>query len=148
MFFPFQLAVEMNAQSLLQYKQLAELQDARMEREREKICLESELMVVKRYMWLYLFVSTSDYNCLVITYRKFCSTYECSFSRKREGHMKTIKKVLRRRECMKEGWREGGSENPLTYHTTMRYCVGGIVMCVKVGRDDNVLFSPYTRRLS
>ena len=34
MFFPFQLAVEMNAQSLLQYKQLAELQEARMERER------------------------------------------------------------------------------------------------------------------
>ena len=48
MFFPFQLAVEMNAQSLLQYKQLAELQEARMEREREKIALESELMVVKR----------------------------------------------------------------------------------------------------
>ena len=47
-FFPFQLAVEMNAQSLLQYKQLAELQEARMEREREKIALESELMVVKR----------------------------------------------------------------------------------------------------
>ena len=48
MFFPFQLAVEMNAQSLLQYKQLAELQEARMEREREKIALVSELMVVKR----------------------------------------------------------------------------------------------------
>ena len=48
MFFPFQLAVEMNAQSLLQYKQLAELQEARMEREREKIALESDLMVVKR----------------------------------------------------------------------------------------------------
>ena len=46
MFFPFQLAVEMNAQSLLQYKQLAELQEARMEGEREKIALESELMVV------------------------------------------------------------------------------------------------------
>ena len=48
MFFPFQLAVEMNAQSLLQYKQLAELQEARMEGEREKIALESELMVVTR----------------------------------------------------------------------------------------------------
>ena len=48
MFFPFQLAVEMNAQSLQQYKQLAELQEARMEREREKIALESELLVVKR----------------------------------------------------------------------------------------------------
>ena len=47
MFFPFQLA-EMNAQSLLQYKQLAELQEARMEREREKIAIESELMVVTR----------------------------------------------------------------------------------------------------
>ena len=32
MFFPFQLAVDMNAQSLLQYKQLAELQEARMEK--------------------------------------------------------------------------------------------------------------------
>ena len=48
MFFPFQLAVEMNAQSLQQYKQLAELQEARMEGEREKIALESEMMVVKR----------------------------------------------------------------------------------------------------
>ena len=48
MFFPFQLAVEMNAQSLQQYKQLADLQEARMEREREKIAIESELMVVKR----------------------------------------------------------------------------------------------------
>ena len=48
MFFPFQLAVEMNAQSLLQYKQLAELQEARMEREKEKIPIDSELMVVKR----------------------------------------------------------------------------------------------------
>ena len=48
MFLPFQLAVEMNAQSLLQYKQLAELQEARMEREREKIAIESELIVVKR----------------------------------------------------------------------------------------------------
>ena len=45
---PFQLAVEMNAQSLLQYKKLAELQEARMEGEREKIALWSELMVVKR----------------------------------------------------------------------------------------------------
>ena len=48
MFFPFQLAVKMNAQSLLQYKQLAELQEARMEEEREKIAIESELMVIKR----------------------------------------------------------------------------------------------------
>ena len=48
MFFPFQLAVEINAQSLLQYKQLVELQEARMEREREKIAIESELMVVKQ----------------------------------------------------------------------------------------------------
>ena len=48
MFFPFQLAVEMNAQNLLQYKQLAELQEARMDREREKIALESELMVLKQ----------------------------------------------------------------------------------------------------
>ena len=48
MFFPFQLAVEMNAQSLLQYKQLAELQEARMEREREKIAIKSELMAVTR----------------------------------------------------------------------------------------------------
>ena len=48
MSFPFQLAVEMNAHSLLQYKQLAELQEARMEIEREKIALGSELMVVKR----------------------------------------------------------------------------------------------------
>ena len=47
-FFPFQLAVELNAQSLVQYKQLAELQEARMEREREKIAIESELMAVKR----------------------------------------------------------------------------------------------------
>lgn len=45
MFFPFQLA-EMNAQSLLQYKQLEELQEARMEGEREKIAIESELMAV------------------------------------------------------------------------------------------------------
>ena len=42
----FQLAAEMNAQSLLQYQHLAELQEARMEREREKAALESELMVV------------------------------------------------------------------------------------------------------
>ena len=44
----FQLAAEMNAQSLVQYKQLAELQEARMEREREKAALESELMVVRQ----------------------------------------------------------------------------------------------------
>ena len=50
MFISFQLAVEMNAQSLVQYKQLAELQEARMEREREKISIESELMVVTRQM--------------------------------------------------------------------------------------------------
>ena len=42
----FQLAAEMNTRSLVQYKQLAELQEARMEREREKAALESELMVV------------------------------------------------------------------------------------------------------
>lgn len=48
MFFPFQLAVEMNAQSLLKYKQLAGLQEERMEKEREKIAIESELMVVTR----------------------------------------------------------------------------------------------------
>ena len=47
MFIPFQLA-EMNAESLLQYKQLAELQEARMEREGEKITIVSELMVVTR----------------------------------------------------------------------------------------------------
>ena len=41
----FQLAAEINTQGLLQYQQLAELQEARMEREREKIALESELMV-------------------------------------------------------------------------------------------------------
>ena len=46
MFIPFQLAVDLNAQSLVQYKQLAELQEARIEREREKIAIESELMVV------------------------------------------------------------------------------------------------------
>ena len=48
MFNLFQLAVEINAQSLLQYKQLEELQEARMEREREKIAIELELMVVTR----------------------------------------------------------------------------------------------------
>ena len=42
----FQLTAEMNTQNLVQYKQLAELQEARMEREREKAALESELMVV------------------------------------------------------------------------------------------------------
>ena len=42
----FQLAAEMNAQNLVQYKLLAELQEARMAREREKIALESQLMVV------------------------------------------------------------------------------------------------------
>ena len=45
----FQLAAEMNAQSLVQYKQLAELQEAKMEREREKAALESELMIVTQY---------------------------------------------------------------------------------------------------
>ena len=48
MLIPFQLAAEMNARSLVEYRQLAELQEARMEREREKIALESELMVVTR----------------------------------------------------------------------------------------------------
>ena len=42
----FQPAAEMNAQSLLLYKLLAELQDAKMEREREKAALESQLMVI------------------------------------------------------------------------------------------------------
>ena len=42
----FQLAAEMNTQSLVQYRQLAELQEARMEREREKAALESQLMVI------------------------------------------------------------------------------------------------------
>ena len=46
MFILFQLAAEMNAQSLLQYNQLAELQEARIEREREKAAIESQLMVV------------------------------------------------------------------------------------------------------
>ena len=36
----------MNTQSLVQYRQLAELQEARMEKEREKAALELELMVV------------------------------------------------------------------------------------------------------
>ena len=45
-FISFQLAVEMNLQSLLQYKQLAELQEARLEREREKIAMEFELRVI------------------------------------------------------------------------------------------------------
>ena len=45
MLIPFQLA-EMNAHSLVQYKQLAELQEAKMEKAREKIALELELMVV------------------------------------------------------------------------------------------------------
>ena len=44
MLIPFQLA-EMNAESLLQYKQLAELQETSMERAREKIAIELELMV-------------------------------------------------------------------------------------------------------
>ena len=38
----------MNAQSLLHYEQLEELQEARMEREREKMAIESELMFVTR----------------------------------------------------------------------------------------------------
>ena len=46
MLIPFQLAAGMNAQSLAQYKQLAELQEARIERETEKAAIESELMVV------------------------------------------------------------------------------------------------------
>ena len=42
------MAAEMNTQSVMQYKQLVELQEARMEREREKVTIESELMVVSR----------------------------------------------------------------------------------------------------
>ena len=48
MLIPCQMAAEMNTQNVMQYKQLVELQEARVEREREKVAIQSELMVVTR----------------------------------------------------------------------------------------------------
>lgn len=47
-FLPLQLALETNEQSLLQYKKIVEVQDTRMEREREKRAIEADLTVVTR----------------------------------------------------------------------------------------------------
>ena len=42
---PIQMAVEMNTQSLLQYKQLAGLQEAMAQMERDKVVIELELNI-------------------------------------------------------------------------------------------------------